>query len=277
MIRAFSPLSAPEKRQAQLEIRNLTLKFGGITALSKIDFSVQSGELISLIGPNGSGKTSLLNCLSGDSKPQSGRIILNGEEITHLPPHRRAAAGIGRTYQTLELFEEMTVLSNMMLARHIHMKYDLAEAFLFSKKAKAKEAHQIRLVEELIDFLDLQTVREEPVARLPMGMRKRVDLGRALALNPRILVLDEPFTGMALEEKDHMVRLLLELNEIWQQTIILAEHDMSIVMNISKRVVVLDFGIKIAEGSPDFVQKTPSGHKGLSRKTVNLNQNDLVT
>ena len=249
--------SDPEKRQAQLEMRNLTLKFGGITALSKIDFSVQTGELISLIGPNGAGKTSLLNCLSGDCNPQNGKIILNGEEITHLPPHRRAAAGIGRTYQTFELFEEMTVLSNMMLARHIHLKYDLAAAFLFSKSTKAKEAHQIRLVEELIDFLDLQTVRKEPVARLPLGMRKRVDLGRALALNPRILILDEPFTGMTLEEKDDMLRFLLELNEIWQQTIILAEHDMSIVMSISKRVVVLDFGIKIAEGSPDFVQKHP--------------------
>ncbi len=247
----------PEKRQAHLEVKDLTLKFGGITALSKIDFHVKSGELVSLIGPNGAGKTSLLDCLSGHLKPQRGKITLNGEAITHLLPHELAAIGIGRTYQTIELFEEMTVLSNMMLARHIHLKYNVVNAFLFSKGVKAEEAHQRKLVEELIDFLNMQAVREEPVANLPMGLRKRVDLGRALALSPKLLVLDEPFTGMTLEEKDDMVGFLLELNEMWHQTIIVVEHDMSVVTRISKRMIVFDFGVKIAEGSPDFVQKHP--------------------
>jgi len=246
-----------EKRQAHLEVKDLTLKFGGITALSKIDISVQSGELISLIGPNGSGKTSLLNCISGHYKPQKGRIDLNGEEITHLSPHQLAAIGIGRTYQTFELFGEMTVLSNMMLARHVHLKYNAAEALLFSKKVQTEEARQRQVVEELIDFLDMQTIRKELVANLPMGMRKRVDLGRALAQNPKLLILDEPFTGMTLEEKDDMVRFLLDINDTWQQTILLVEHDMSVVMGISEKVIVFDFGIKIAEGSPDFVQKHP--------------------
>ena len=247
----------PEKRQANLEVEDLTLKFGGITALSKINFSVQSGELISLMGPNGAGKTSFLDCLSGVHVPQSGKITLNGEDITDLSPHKMAASGIGRTYQTFELFGEMTVLANMMLARHVHLKYSVADAFFFSRAVKREEARQRQLVEELIDFLEMQAVRKALVADLPMGMRKRVDLGRALALNPRLLILDEPFTGMTLDEKDDMVRFLLELNEMWHQTIILVEHDMSVVMNISERVIVFDFGIKIAEGSPDFVQKHP--------------------
>jgi len=256
-----------EKRQAHLEVKDLTLKFGGITALSKIDLSVKSGELVSLLGPNGAGKTSFLNCISGYYRPQSGRITLNGEDITHLPPHQRAASGIGRTYQTLELFGDMTVLTNMMLARQTSLQYNVAEAFLFSKSVKAKEARQRQLVEELIDFLEIQTIREEPVANLSMAVRKRVDLGRALALNPKLLILDEPFTGMTPEEKDHMVRLLMELNEVWHQTILLVEHDMPVVMGISKRVIVFDFGIKIAEGSPDFVQKHPQVIKAYLGET----------
>ncbi len=247
----------PEKRQAHLEIKNLTLRFGGIAALSKLDFAVQNGELVSLIGPNGAGKTSLLNCISGDYRPESGKIVLNGKEITDLLPHQCVAAGIGRTFQTSELFDEMTVLGNLMLARHAHMKYNMAEAFLFTRATREEEARQRQVVEELIDFLDLQTIRKEIVANLPMGMRKRVDLGRALALNPKILVLDEPFTGMTLGEMEEMVRFLRELNEMWQQTILLAERDMSAVLDISTRLIVLDFGIKIAEGSSDFVQKHP--------------------
>lgn len=247
----------PGETQAELEVKMLTLRFGGITALNKIDFSVHTGELIALIGPNGAGKTSLLNCITGYYKPQEGQIFFNAEEITRLSTHRLTEIGIGRTYQNIELFPGMTVLSNMLLARHIHCRYNVGKASLFSRSVREEEIHHREILEELIDFLEMQAIRKKLVGSLPYGMRKRVELGRALALEPKLLVLDEPFAGMTLEEKEDMVRFLVELNESWHQTIILVEHDMSVVMSISKRVVVLDFGVKIAEGSPEDVQKHP--------------------
>ena len=247
----------PEERRAELEVKNLTLKFGGITALGNIDLSVRNGELISIIGPNGAGKTSLLNCLTGYYKPQVGRILFNGRDVTRLSTHHLTNIGIGRTYQNIELFPGMTVLSNMLLARHMHCKYHVGAAAFFLKKVRNEEIHHRQVLEELIDFLEMQSIRKQLVGALPYGMRKRVELGRALALQPRLLVLDEPFAGMTLEEKEDMVRFLIELNETWNQTMVLVEHDMSIVMSISKRVAVFDFGLKIAEGSPDFVQNHP--------------------
>jgi len=247
----------PEERRAELEVTDLTLKFGGITALSKINLSVRNGELISIIGPNGAGKTSLLNCVTGYYKPQEGQIFFNGKNVTHLSTHHLTKIGIGRTYQNIELFPGMTVLSNMLLARHLHCKYSVGKASLFLKSVRKEEVHQREILEELIDFLEMQSIRKQLVGSLPYGMRKRVELGRALALRPKLLVLDEPFAGMTLEEKEDMVRFLVELNEAWNQTMILVEHDMSIVMSISKRVAVFDFGVKIAEGSPDFVQDHP--------------------
>ncbi len=246
-----------QRRRAELEVRDLTLMFGGITALSKINLEVHTGELMAVIGPNGAGKTSLLNCITGYYRPQEGQIIFNGQEVTHKPPHSLTEIGIGRTFQNIELFPGMTVLSNMMLARHIHCRYNVAKASLFTGGVKNEEVKHRAVLEELIDFLEMQPIRNKFVGSLPYGMRKRVELGRALALEPKLLILDEPFAGMTLEEKEDMVRFLLELNEGWKQTMVLVEHDMSIVMSISHRVAVIDFGVKIAEGSPDFVQNHP--------------------
>lgn len=247
----------PEERRAELEVKSLTLRFGGITAVNKVNIDVHSGELVAVIGPNGAGKTSLLNCITGYYKPQEGEILFNGHDITRLHPHRLTEMGIGRTYQNIELFPGMTVLSNMMLARHIHCRYSLGAASLFLRSVRDEEVRHRKVLEELIDFLEMQSIRKKLVGSLPYGMRKRVELGRALALEPKLLILDEPFAGMTLEEKEDMVRFLLELNEAWNQTVILVEHDMSVVMSISKRVVVLDFGVKIAEGTPELVQKHP--------------------
>ena len=247
----------PQDRRAELEVKNLTLKFGGITALNKIDLSVRTGELVAIIGPNGAGKTSLLNCITGYYKPQEGQIFFNGDDVTKMSTHHLTRIGIGRTYQNIELFPGMTVLSNMLLARHIHCNYNVGFASIFSRSVRKEEVRHRKSLEELIDFLEMQSIRKKMVGSLPYGMRKRVELGRALALEPKLLVLDEPFAGMTLEEKEDMVRFLMELNEAWNQTMILVEHDMSIVMSISKRVAVFDFGVKIAEGSPDFVQNHP--------------------
>ena len=247
----------PEQRRAELEVKSLTLKFGGIIALNKIDLTVGTGELVAVIGPNGAGKTSLLNCITGYYNPQEGQIFFNGEDITPLHTHHLTKLGIGRTYQNIELFPGMTVLSNMLLARHVHCNYSVAMASIFSKSVRKEEVRHRQILEELIDFLEMQSIRKKLVGSLPYGMRKRVELGRALALEPKLLILDEPFAGMTLEEKEDMVRFLMELNEAWDQTMILVEHDMSVVMSISKRVAVLDFGVKIAEGSPDHVQNHP--------------------
>ncbi len=247
----------PEDRKAELEVKDLTLRFGGITALNKVSFKVQTGELVAVIGPNGAGKTSLLNCISGYYKPQEGRIIFNGKDITSLSPHHLTSLGIGRTYQNIELFPGITVLANMMLARHIHCHYSFPSACLFLPSVRKEEVKHRKVLEEIIDFLEMQSIRKKLVGSLPYGMRKRVELGRALALEPRLLILDEPFAGMTLEEKEDMVRFLKELHEAWGQTMILVEHDMSVVMSISERVLVLDFGVKIAEGTPEFIQNHP--------------------
>ncbi|HRT61420.1 MAG TPA: ABC transporter ATP-binding protein [Syntrophales bacterium] len=246
-----------QERKAELQVKGLTLRFGGIVALSAVDLDVATGELVSVIGPNGAGKTSLLNCITGYYRGQEGQILFNGEDITRLHTHRLIEHGIGRTFQNIELFPGITVLSNLLLARHVHCRYPLGKAVLFSKKVRQEEVRHRRVLEEIIDFLEIQSIRNKPVGSLPYGLRKRVELGRALALEPKLLILDEPFAGMNLEEKEDMVRFLLELNESWRQTMILVEHDMSIVMSISKRVTVLNFGVKIAEGSPDRIQSHP--------------------
>jgi branched-chain amino acid transport system ATP-binding protein len=244
----------PEKRQAELEVKKIFLNFGGVMALHDVSLEVHTGELVSIIGPNGAGKTSLLNCITGYYHPQRGQILFNGEAIAGHRPHEVTKKGIGRTYQNIELFPGITVLANMLLARHLYCNYGIGKASIFSASVRKEEVRHRRVLEELIDFLEMQSIRKKPVGSLPYGMRKRVELGRALALEPKLLVLDEPFAGMTLEEKEDMVRFLLELNSAWGQTVILVEHDMSVVMSVSQRIMVLNFGEKIAEGTPEVIQ-----------------------
>ncbi|MCX7634603.1 MAG: ABC transporter ATP-binding protein [Syntrophales bacterium] len=246
-----------EQRRADLEVRDLSLSFGGVKALADVSLQVHTGEIFAVIGPNGAGKTSLMNCITGFYRPQKGKIFLNGQDITHLKPHELTKVGIGRTFQNIELFPGMTVLSNMLLARHLHCRYSFPGAALFVPSARKEEVRHRQVLEELIDFLELQSIRKKTVGSLPYGLMKRVELGRALALEPKLLVLDEPFAGMTLEEKEDMVRFIKEINEAWGQTIILVEHDMSIVMSISRRIAVLNFGEKIAEGLPGEVSNHP--------------------
>jgi branched-chain amino acid transport system ATP-binding protein len=247
----------PADRQAELEVKKIFLNFGGVMALHDVDLTVHTGELVSVIGPNGAGKTSLMNCITGYYHPQKGEILFNGEDVKGHHPHEITKKGIGRTYQNIELFPGMTVLANMLLARHLYCDYSIGKAALFSSSVQKQEVRHRRVLEELIDFLDMQPIRKKPVGSLPYGMRKRVELGRALALEPKLLVLDEPFAGMTLEEKEDMVRFLLELNSAWGQTMVLVEHDMSIVMSISQRIMVLNFGERIAEGTPEVIQNHP--------------------
>ena len=260
----------PADHKAELEVKKIFLSFGGVMALYDVDLAVHTGELVSIIGPNGAGKTSLLNCITGYYRPQGGQILFNGEEIRGRKPHEITKKGIGRTYQNIELFPGMTVLANMLLARHLYCDYGIGTAALFSSGVKKQEVHHRRVLEELIDFLEMQPIRKKAVGSLPYGMRKRVELGRALALEPKLLVLDEPFAGMTLEEKEDMVRFLLELNSAWGQTMLLVEHDMSIVMSISQRIMVLNFGEKIAEGTPEVIQNHPEVVKAYLGEAVKI-------
>ena len=260
----------PEEKRAELEVKNLSLQFGGVVALDSVDLSLHTGELLAIIGPNGAGKTSLLNCMTGYYRAQKGKIIFNGEDITSMSTHHLTGLGIGRTFQNIELFPGISVLSNMLLARHIHTNYGVGLASVFSSSVKRQEVRHRQVLEELIDFLEMQAIRKKPVGSLPYGLRKRVELGRALALEPKLLLLDEPFAGMTLEEKEDMVRFLMELNEGWGQTMILVEHDMSVVMSISQRVVVLDFGKKITEGPPETVQNHPQVIKAYLGEAVKI-------
>ncbi|HBE45432.1 MAG TPA: ABC transporter ATP-binding protein [Deltaproteobacteria bacterium] len=247
----------PAKRQAELKIEGLTLIFGGLMALNNVDLDVRNGEFLSIVGPNGAGKTSLLNSITGFYRPQKGRIIFNGEDIKGLRPHEVTKRGIGRTFQNIELFPGMSVLANIFLARHLYCNYRLAPASLFLPSIQKEEVRHRKIVEEIIDFLEMQPIRKRLVGSLPYGIRKRVELGRALALEPKLLILDEPFAGMTLEEKEEMVRFLREINRRWMQTTILVEHDMAVVMSISERIVVFNFGEKIAEGPPEVIKNHP--------------------
>jgi len=259
-----------EENRAELEVKNLSLNFGGVVALDNVDVSVRTGELLAIIGPNGAGKTSLLNCITGYYRAQKGMMTFNGQDIFHLSTHHLTGLGIGRTFQNIELFPGISVLSNMLLARHVHTKYGVASASVFSRSVKREEVRHREVLEELIDFLEMQAIRKQLVGSLPYGLRKRVELGRALALEPKLLILDEPFAGMTLEEKEDMVRFLMELNQAWGQTMILVEHDMSVVMSISERVMVLDFGKKITEGPPETVQNHPQVIKAYLGDAVKI-------
>jgi len=246
-----------EDKKAELEIKGLHLAFGGVIAVKDVDLSVHTGELMAIIGPNGAGKTSLLNCVTGFYRPQKGKVFFNGKDITNLHTHELVGVGIGRTFQNIELFPGMTVLANMTLARHIHCHYSFIQSCTFFGAVRKEEIRHRQILEEIIDFLEMQPIRKKSVGSLPYGMMKRVELGRALALEPSLLILDEPFAGMNLEEKEDMVRFLLELNSRFGLTMILVEHDMSIVMSIAKRIVVLNFGEKLGEGTPEEISSNP--------------------
>lgn len=236
---------------ALLSIENISLRFGGLKALTDVSFHVRPGELFSIIGPNGAGKTSMLNCISGRYSPTEGRVRFDGQDVTRLKPNRRAAIGIGRTFQNLALFSHMSVLDNIMVGRHHLLKNNfLTGALYWFGGAQKEELEHRRKVEEVIDFLDIQHVRKATAGTLSYGLRKRVELARAVALEPKLILLDEPMAGMNLEEKEDMARYIVDLNEEWGMTIIMIEHDMGVVMDISHRVMVLDFGRKIAEGLP---------------------------
>jgi len=240
-----------EAAQSVLELRNISLRFGGLRALNDVSFHVRPGELFSIIGPNGAGKTSLLNCISGRYSPTEGQVMFEGRDVTRLKPNKRAAIGIGRTFQNLALFSHMSVLDNIMVGRHHLLKNNLFTGALYwIGGAQKEELEHRRKVEDVIDFLDIQHVRKATAGTLSYGLRKRVELARAVALEPKLILLDEPMAGMNLEEKEDMARYIVDLNEEWGMTIVMIEHDMGVVMDISHRVMVLDFGKKIADGLP---------------------------
>jgi branched-chain amino acid transport system ATP-binding protein len=242
---------------AQVEIRDVSKSFGGVQAVTTVSLDVQQGELLSVIGPNGAGKTSLLNMISGFYHPDSGRIVLEGTDITDFAPSRIAERRVARTFQNIALFRGMTVLDNLMLGRHVHMRSGVVASFIYWGLAQKEEVAHRRAVEDIIDFLKIQDLRRRPTGSLPYGLQKRVELGRALALQPKVLLLDEPMGGMNQEEKEDMARFILDVNEEWGVTVILIEHDMGVVMDISDRVAVLDMGQKIADGTPDEVRANP--------------------
>ena len=242
---------------AILEIRDVSKSFGGVQAVSHVSLDVATGEVLSVIGPNGAGKTTLLNMISGFYHPDRGHISLDGQSLTELKPSRIAALGVARTFQNIALFRGMTVLDNLMLGRHVHMTSGVLSSFVYWGLAQKEEVRHRARVEDIIDFLKIQDLRRRPTGSLAYGLQKRVELGRALALDPRLLLLDEPMGGMNQEEKEDMARFILDVSEEWKTTIILIEHDMGVVMDISDRVAVLDMGQKIAEGTPDEVRANP--------------------
>jgi branched-chain amino acid transport system ATP-binding protein len=238
----------------KLHVDNISLSFGGIKALQNISFEVEQGQIFAVIGPNGAGKTSLINSINGFYSPQQGRIILDGKDISKVPPYKRAKLGISRTFQNIALYTNATVLDNLMAARHIHMKAsNMLTGAIFLGPARREEIEHRRYVEDIIDFLEMEAIRKSIVGTLPYGLRKRVELGRALALEPSLLLLDEPMAGMNVEEKEDMARFILDIHEQQDITIMLIEHDIGLVMDISDKIVVLDFGKKIGEGSPQEI------------------------
>jgi branched-chain amino acid transport system ATP-binding protein len=240
-----------------LEIRDVSKAFGGVQAVNRVSLDVAQGDLVSVIGPNGAGKTTLLNMISGFYHPDRGQIHVGGADISHAAPSHIAERGVARTFQNIALFRGMTVLDNLMLGRHVHMKTGVLGAFIYWGLAQREEVVHRRRVEDIIDFLRIQDLRKRPCGSLAYGLQKRVELGRALALDPKILLLDEPMGGCNHEEKEDMARFILDVNEEWGTTIILIEHDMGVVMDISDRVTVLDMGTRIAEGTPDEVRANP--------------------
>jgi len=246
------------KDNAVLEAKNLHLSFGGVKALSDVSFAVKKGEIYGIIGPNGAGKTCTLNCISGFYRAQKGDIFFEGERLTKRSPDSIARLGVSRTFQNIQLYTGLTVVDNLMAARHFYFKSTWIEGALYFGRAHREEVKHRQSVEEIIDFLELERWRKSVVGALPYGVRKRIDLGRALAQEPRLLLLDEPMAGMNSEEKEDMARFILDVQEQRGITVVLIEHDMGVVMDITDRIMVLDFGVKIADGTPAEVKRDPT-------------------
>jgi branched-chain amino acid transport system ATP-binding protein len=240
-----------------LEVKNISLAFGGVKALSDISFDVREHEVRAIIGPNGAGKSSMLNCINGVYTPQQGSITFKGQTFSHMDSPQVASMGIARTFQNLALFKGMSVIDNIMSGRNLRIKSNILMQALRIGPAQREEERHREFVEHIIDFLEIQAYRKTPVGQLPYGLQKRVDLGRALAMEPQVLLLDEPMAGMNLEEKQDMCRFVLDINDEYGTTVVLIEHDMGVVMDISDRVVVLDYGKKIGDGTPDEVRNNP--------------------
>ena len=237
-----------------LDIQNISLRFGGVKALTDISFNVREHEIRSIIGPNGAGKSSMLNCINGVYTPSEGSITFRGQTFAHMNSRQVAEMGVARTFQNLALFKGMSVIDNIMTGRNLKIKSNILMQALRIGPAQREEMQQREFVEHIIDFLEIQAFRKTPVGQLPYGLQKRVDLGRALAMEPQVLLLDEPMAGMNVEEKQDMCRFILDVNDEFGTTIVLIEHDMGVVMDISDRVVVLDYGKKIGDGAPDEVR-----------------------
>ena len=237
-----------------LDVKNMSLRFGGVKALTDISFNVKEHEIRSIIGPNGAGKSSMLNCINGVYKPSEGSITFRGQTFSHMSSRQVAEMGVARTFQNLALFKGMSVIDNLMTGRNLRIRSNLLlQALRLGPAQREEEAHREK-VEHIIDFLEIQAYRKTPVGQLPYGLQKRVDLGRALAMEPQVLLLDEPMAGMNVEEKQDMCRFILDVNDEFGTTTVLIEHDMGVVMDISDRVVVLDYGKKIGDGAPDEVR-----------------------
>jgi branched-chain amino acid transport system ATP-binding protein len=240
-----------------LEVQDLHMGFRGVQALQGVSFHVNENELFAIIGPNGAGKTTIFNIINGVYKPQWGGVFLRGKEITHMKSHHVAEIGIARTFQNIELFRNMSVIDNLLLGRHLFLKSSFLAGSLFFGKCRKEEIANRKRVEEVIEFLEIEEARKQLVRNLPYGLQKRVELGRALCMNPLILLLDEPVAGMNLEEKEDIARFILDIKEEMGATIIMIDHDMEVVMDIADRVCVIDFGVKVTEGEPKEVQNEP--------------------
>jgi branched-chain amino acid transport system ATP-binding protein len=268
MVESSARRLAAQEGDSQLVVKGVSKRFGGVVAVQDVSLEVPRGAIVSIIGPNGAGKTSLLNMISGFYKPDTGRVVLEGRDITQKKPSDIAALGIARTFQNIALFSGLTVLDNLMLGRHVRMKSGVFASVVYWGMAQKEDIAHREACEEIIDFLKLQDLRKQPTAALAYGLRKRVELGRALALEPRVLLLDEPMGGMNQDEKEDMARYILDVNQERGVTVVLIEHDMGVVMDISDRVVVLDRGRRIAAGTPEEVQRDPAviqAYLGTSR------------